>query len=119
MVDVEVTRPSGGIAVLALQGEHDVVTKDQLAHLLAEEVAANDLVVVDVTEAEFVDSSFLHNLVKADRLARSRGSSFVLQMGTARIVRSAIEISGLLQSIEWAASRDEALLTPLRKSAQQ
>lgn len=111
MQDVEVRRPSRHIAVVELHGEHDVATKDRLEHLLADEIAANDLVVIDVTDAEFVDSSFLHNLVKADRLARSRGSRFVLQMGTARIVRSAIEISGILHSLHWAGTREEALGT--------
>ncbi len=110
MYDVEVIRPAEDTAVIALHGEHDTVTKEQLALLLAEEIAANDLVVVDVTDADFVDSSFLHNLVKADRLARARGSRFVLQMGTARSVRRAIEISGLLDSLEWVGSREEAIL---------
>lgn len=109
MQDVDVSRPSDDTAVICLRGEHDVVTKQQLAHLLADEIATNNLVVVDVTDAEFVDSSFLHNLVKADRLARSCGSRFVLQMGTARIVRSAIEITGILDALEWAGSREEAL----------
>lgn len=116
MHDVEVRRPSRHIAVVELHGEHDAVTKDRLERLLSDEIAANALVVIDVTHAEFVDSSFLHNVVKADRLARSRGSRFVLQMGTARIVRSAIEISGILHSVQSAGSREEALrsspLTP-------
>ncbi len=110
MHDVEVIRPAEDTAVIALHGEHDTVTKEQFALLLAEEIAANDLVVVDVTDADFVDSSFLHNLVKADRLARARGSRFVLQMGTARSVRRAIEISGLLDSLVWVGSREEAIL---------
>ena len=112
MQDVEISRPSEDVAVIALHGEHDVVTEVQLEQLLSDEIEANGLVVVDVTNAEFVDSSFLHNLVKADRLARSHGSRFVLQMGTARIVRSAIEISGILQRLEWAGSRAEALERP-------
>jgi len=109
MQDVEVSRPSVHTAVIALHGDHDALTKDELARLLLDEIAANDLVVIDVTDAKFVDSSFLHNLIKADRFARSRGSGFVLQMGTARIVRSAIEITGILHSLAWAASREEAL----------
>lgn len=118
MKDVEVIRPGEDIAVIALHGEHDTVTKEQLALLLAEEIGANELVVVDVTDADFVDSSFLHNLVKADRLATTRGSRFVLQMGTARIVRSAIEVSGLLHTLDWAGTREEALLATSRSSAQ-
>jgi len=109
MQDVELIRPFDNASVLALHGEHDVATKEELARLLSDEISANDLVVMDVSDAVFVDSSFLHNLVKADRLASARGSRFVLQMGTARIVRSAIEFSGLLDVLECASSREEAL----------
>lgn len=110
MRDVEVMRPDTDIAVIALRGEHDAVTKQQLGGLLAEEIQRNALVIVDVTDAEFVDSSVLHNLVTANKLADERGSRMVLQMGTARIVRSAIEISGILDSLEWVQTRGEALL---------
>jgi anti-anti-sigma regulatory factor len=65
-----------------------------------------------VSDADFVDSSVLHNLVRADRLARAGGSRFVLQMGTARIVRLAIETSGILDSLTWVGSREEALNGP-------
>lgn len=109
MLDVEVIRPGKNIAVIALHGEHDAMTGLQLGRLLSEEIAANDLVVVDVADADFVDSSFLHNLIQADRLASASGSRFVLQMGTARIVRRAIEISGILHKLEWVGSREEAL----------
>jgi len=111
MRDVEVMRPGSDIAVIALHGEHDAVTKQQLEDLLAAEIQRNALVVVvvDVTDAAFVDSSVLHNLVTAHRLARARGSRMILQMGTARIVRSAIEISGILDSLDWVQTRAEAL----------
>jgi anti-anti-sigma factor len=109
MEDVDVTHPGESTAVIELHGEHDCVTRHELAGLLAREVAHNDIVVVDVTDADFVDSSFLHNLVRADRDARARGSRFVLQMGTAPIVRSALRISGLLEQLDVADSRGAAI----------
>ena len=112
MDDVEVIRVPPDVAVVALHGEHDVSTREEIRSLLSAEVSSNRLVIVDVTDADFIDSSFLHNLAKVDRLARNRGSRFVLQMGTARIVRSAIEVSGILGSIEWAGSRESALDGP-------
>lgn len=87
----------------------NTTTERQLAALLGDAVADNDLVVVDVSAAEFVDASFLHNLVVADRAATARGSRFVLQMGTAYIVRRALEVSGVLESLDVAHSRDEAV----------
>ncbi|MEO5741658.1 MAG: STAS domain-containing protein [Vicinamibacterales bacterium] len=108
MKDVEVIRLADDVAVVSLHGDHDCATREQLAVLLSEEVAANALVVVDVTDADFVDSSFLLNLEIADGMASARGSRFVLQMGTAHIVRI-VKISGLRGTLDCAESREEAL----------
>jgi len=64
-----------------------------MAVLLDDAISSSNLVVVDVTSAQFIDSSFLHNLVKAHKSAQTRGSRFVLQMGTAPPVRRILEIS--------------------------
>ena len=108
MKDIDVSHPGESTAVVALRGEHDLTTNHEIADLLAREVSNNDIVVVDVSDALFIDSSFLHNLVRADRDARARGSRFVLQMGTAPIVRSALRISGLLEHLDVADSRGAA-----------
>jgi anti-anti-sigma factor len=107
--DVEVLQPRPGAVVVECRGEHDLTTSESLARLLTELVATNDLVVIDISEAEFIDSSFLHNLVKADRLARPRGTRVRLQFGTAPIVARALEVSGILMRIEHASTREEAL----------
>ena len=80
-----------------------------MAALLTHEIANFDLVVVDVSEATFIDSSVIHNLFRADRLATERGSRLVLQIGTAPIVTNALEISGLLQCLDVAHTRAEAV----------
>ena len=108
MDGTEVTHPRAGVAVVGVRGEHDLLNRDELAKTLAEEVADNDLVVIDVSEASFVDASFLYNLVRADRAARVRGSRFVLQMGTEPIVRRLLEVSGLLDTLEFANSGQNA-----------
>ena len=75
----------------------------------------NELVVVDVSEAAFIDSSFLHNVVGADRLARERGSRLRLQHGTALIVMRALEVSGILAVLDSVSTREAALApTPRR-----
>jgi hypothetical protein len=48
---------------------HPRPVPDSQKRLFTALVAANDLVVIDVSQPEFVDSSFVHNLVKADRLS--------------------------------------------------
>jgi hypothetical protein len=41
--------------------------------------------------------------------ARARGKAFRVQLGTAVIVRTAFELTGVLNRIECASSREEAL----------
>ena len=107
--DVEVSNPREGVAVVALLGEHDLLSEEQVEALFSNLVASNKLVVVDVSEAQFIDSSLLHNLVKADQQARTNGDRFVPQLGTAPIVKKALEVSGLLNLLDCASSREEAL----------
>jgi anti-anti-sigma factor len=108
-LDVEVLQPRSACAVVVLQGEHDLATARELEALLALQVGGNDLVVVDLSVVEFIDSSVLGVLVRADRLARGAGKRFRLQVGTAAIVKRVLEISGLLNHFEWASSREDAL----------
>lgn len=108
-LSVEVTHPSGGAAVVALNGDHDLVTADETGRLFADLLAENDLVVVDVSEADFVDSSLIHNLARANGIAQADGKVFRLQMGTAPIVRRALEVSGVLRVLDVVGSREEAI----------
>lgn len=107
--DVQVERPMPGGAVVTFTGEHDLATKDAVEALLGSLIEESDHVVVDVSAAEFVDSSMIHILFKADRAARLRGSTFRLQIGTAPIVRKALELGGLLEQLDCASTREEAL----------
>ena len=62
VAEVDVLRPRVGVVVVELRGEHDLATRSEIDDLFTSLVEANDLVVVDVTEARFVDSTFLLNL---------------------------------------------------------
>jgi anti-anti-sigma factor len=90
-------------------GDQDRGTAEQFERQLSELIGLNELVVVDVGKADFVDSSFLRNMLVADRRAREQAKRFRLQMGTAPIVRRALEVSGVLARLEVAYSREAAL----------
>ncbi len=107
--DVEVSKHGDEVAVVALLGQHDLRSSEQVEALLSNLVADNKLLVIDVSKAEFIDSSLLHNLVKAERQARTEGHRFILQLGTAPIVKRTLEVSGLLNELDCASSREEAL----------
>lgn len=106
---VVVTCPRPGAVVVECSGEHDLATRAEVAALLMGLLAEYELVVVDVSEAEFIDSSFIHNLFLASSFAWERGTHFRLQYATAPIVRTALEISGVFEQLDCVRSREEAL----------
>ena len=107
--DIEVIYPSPGVAVVVCSGEHDMTTREEVDRLFGLLVAENELVVIDVSEARFIDSSFVNNVLKADRLARQTEKVLRLQIGTTPIVRRVLEISGIVDKLDCVESRDEAL----------
>jgi anti-sigma B factor antagonist len=107
--DIRIERPAPDTAVAVFQGEHDIASKKELKALLDMLVDENDLVVVDFSEATFVDSTTMHVLVTAHAAAQVRGKTFRLQIGSADIVRRAFELTGVMDRLDCATSRDDAL----------
>ena len=107
--DVQVASPQAGVAVLSVADELDLATRTEFSALLHALVRQNELVVVDFSEALFIDSSTLNVVVSAHKLALERGARLRLQLGDQSAVKRTFEISGLLNELSWAASRDEAL----------
>ena len=64
---------------------------------------------IDLTGAEFIDSSVIYDLAQADRLARARGSNVRVQLGPEGIARRALEIAGMVERLNCVVDRDEAL----------
>ena len=106
-IEVVVERP--GVTVVELIGEHDLGGAEGLDFMLQSLVGSNRLVVVDLSLATFVDSSIVLTLLRADHGARAHGTRFRLQFGTAPIVRRALELTGLLDELEFAPTREEAV----------
>ena len=107
--EVQVERPASRTAVVTFAGEHDLGTKAAVEALLDSLVAENDLVVADFSQARFVDAAMIGTLLDADLAARTRGSTLRLQLGTLPIVRRAFEVCGVLEQLDCASSREEAL----------
>ena len=107
--ELKVLQAAPRTAVVEVLGEHDLSTRDETADLFARLVTENDLVVIDLSEAHFIDSSFLNNLVKARRAAREQEHTVLLQVGTHPEVRRMLEITKFLEHFDHVSSRDEAL----------
>jgi anti-anti-sigma factor len=107
--DLTVERPQDGAAVVVFAGEHDVTDADEVESLLTSLLEQNLLVVADFSRALFVDSWMIQALVRSDTVAKERGTSFRLQLGTAAIVERVFQLSGVLEVLDCAPTREEAL----------
>jgi anti-anti-sigma factor len=95
---------------MALVGEHDVTSAPELDQRLATLQAAGRPVAVDLAGATFVDSSIIGTLINARRRADAGGAGFAVAAGDpAGIVRRALEISGLLDTLGVWDTRDAAI----------
>ena len=107
--ELRVLSAAPGTAVVEVLGEHDLSTRDETAELFRRLVAENNLVVIDISEAHFIDSSFLNNLINARIVAREQDHTVLLQVGTHPEVRRMLEITKFLDRFDHVSSREEAL----------
>lgn len=107
--ELRISRPRPGTALVEVLGEHDLATRDETAAVLARLVAEHELVVIDLTETAFIDSTFLLNLRQAQLAADERGCTVLLQVGTEPIVKRLLEITNFLAHFDHVESREQAL----------
>ena len=92
---------------LSISGEIDLATVDQLEQDLKDcQESGSGNLVVDLTGADFMDSSGLRCLVMADRAFRDAGRRFALVVSNGPISRL-IELSGVEATIEVVSSHEE------------
>jgi anti-sigma B factor antagonist len=97
-----------GRPVVVAVGELDMGTTPELEELLlGAEAGRPDVLIVDLREISFVDSTGLHLLVRALDRAKKLGRRLVLIEPPSEILR-AFEVTGLRQRFEWAT--DPALV---------
>ena len=73
---------------------------------MTEVVDGYEAVVIDLSEATFIDSSFIHNLVLANQ--RGRGE-LRLVVGNEGAVRMALDVTGLCEAFAVSSTREDAL----------
>jgi len=94
-----VSRDAGTVTV-ALHGEVDVLTVDQVRVALGEAIAAGPrLIVVDLADLSFIDSTGLGALIFGFQRARDEDIGFRLARPT-RGVHQVLVLSGLLEVVE-------------------
>jgi anti-sigma B factor antagonist len=100
-----------GVAVMIVEGEHDVYTAPSLNERLDVLLTEGLPFVIDLTEATFVDSSVLRVLLEARRRADERGIGFAVALSTDEKgpVRRVLDITGLVPVLPVHVGRDAAV----------
>jgi anti-sigma B factor antagonist len=116
--EIDLERTDNGIAIVSISGEHDLNTAPQLRQRLEEQIDAGGGVVVDLTNASFVDSSILGVILEGARRSADTGVGFaVMQADGAQAVSRVLEITGLRAELPVHASREEALVAASKTPA--
>jgi anti-anti-sigma factor len=107
--EILIERVGTDVAVVRLLGEHDLSTAGEARARIEDLYEEERNVVVDMTDAEFIDSAIIHVLLDGRSELVARGRRLVVQVGTTAIVRRSLEIAGVLESIPTARDREQAL----------
>jgi anti-anti-sigma factor len=101
-----------GVRVVSIRGELDLGTAPELEGPLEEAIGANEPLLIDLSECEFIDSTGIAMIVRAwQRLSDGDGDGGrVMICSVNEQVRRVLEITGLEVSIPVHDSRDAALV---------
>ena len=93
--DLTITQLTGRICVVRMVGDLDMLSAPGLQHALSQEVAArHQVLLMDLSDCEFMGSAGLAVLVQANELAKPAGTHVALG-GVNSIVDRALQITGL------------------------
>lgn len=94
---VTVTR-NGSETIIYARGEFDVATCSELADVIESELGSGTIVVVDLSEVAYMDSSCLNVLIRARRHQAELGGSFAVQRPS-HTAQRLLEVTGLQELI--------------------
>jgi anti-sigma B factor antagonist len=106
-----IDRSDPDVAIVALAGEHETFTAERLRDELAALVEERRAIVIDLSEATFLDSSVVGAILQARAAARDASLRFgvVMDDHTGPSVQRLFELTGLDTVLPIASSRDAAL----------
>ena len=97
------------VVAVCLQGEFDVSNVSTLREQVDHALERGDDLILDLSQATFVDSSVIRVLFDAAGAGSGKDQAIVLQLGTAPIVERALKIVGIERVLPRAHDREEAL----------
>ena len=110
--DATITRlveGDGSVALFELLGEHDMASEPALRAALNEALADGQGIVVDLSKAEFIDSSVIHTLIDTQQRLAAQGRELATEVNTASVVMLALEITSFRAIVATVGTRDAAV----------
>jgi anti-sigma B factor antagonist len=99
------------IAVLCLEGDFDLANASEITLHSDELLAAGKHLIIDLSDATFIDSHVVRALYRVATQARRSGRLAVLELHTAAIVERVVEICAVQRVIPRVHDRTEAIHT--------
>jgi anti-sigma B factor antagonist len=106
---IKVRSPQPHAALIELGGEHDLYSSDELRQTIDMSLPSCDHLIIDLSAAEFIDSTIIGVLVQTMKRASGLGRKFGVVLGTAPVVERALEVSGVLPLLNVEPTVERAL----------
>ena len=113
VLDLQVSEHGPHARVVSVGGEIDALTAPELGALLATQLAAASLVVVDLERVRFLGSAGLSVLFAANELAIRENRSLWLVLPRRGMVNRTLEVTGLSEQFNIAETVVAALINSL------
>ena len=97
-MDITVTSPAAGGKCLAVEGDVDVHTADELRRVIAESETSTPLI-INLSQVSFMDSTGLGVLIGALTRSHETGSRLVLEALSPRVDRL-LSLTGIAEQFE-------------------
>jgi anti-anti-sigma factor len=97
------------IVALSLEGEFDMANAPRIVEASERVLVNNKYLILDLSQATFIDSSVINALFVARKQANARGQLAVLQLGTSAIVELILKLSGIERVLPRVHTRAEAI----------
>jgi anti-sigma B factor antagonist len=107
-IEVRSPRPHAELVVLA--GEHDLQSADEVQRTFDQALAVCDHLIVDLSTAEFVDSTIVGVLLQAKKCAVELDRKFNVVLGTAPVVERILEVTGVVPLLNVVPTVERALV---------
>jgi anti-anti-sigma factor len=108
---IEVRSPQAGVALVQLAGEHDLYSGEELRQSLEQSLAHCDHLIVDLSTAEFIDSTIVAVLIESKKGATELDRKFNVVLGTAPAVERILEVTAVIPLLGVVPTVEQALAT--------